>query len=139
MNKNTFYPVGTVPCIAVFTTGRPHPAKKLVKFINFEDDGFEVKRHVGLVETERAKDRKQYMLDCWRGYHKDVPSRFMIETAINPEDEWLHSFYYFNDEIPTEENFMNGIADYLTFEFNMIAHGRGYLFENGGDIDVESE
>jgi hypothetical protein len=22
------------------------------------------------------------------------------------------------------------MADYLTFEFNMLTHGRGYLFEN---------
>ncbi|MBQ9565728.1 MAG: N-6 DNA methylase, partial [Synergistaceae bacterium] len=130
LSKNTFYRVGTVPCIAVFTVGRPHPEKKLVKFINFEDDGFEVKKHIGLVETERAKDRKQYMLDCWRGYLKDVPSNFMVETAVEAEDEWLHSFYYYNDEIPTERDFVNGVADYLTFEFNMIAHGRGYLFDS---------
>ncbi|HHU83488.1 MAG TPA: SAM-dependent DNA methyltransferase, partial [Firmicutes bacterium] len=39
-----------------------------------------------------------------------------------------HSFYYFNDEIPSEEDFRNTIADYITFEVNMITHGRGYLF-----------
>jgi hypothetical protein len=42
LNKNTFYRVGTVPCAAVFTSGEPHPADHIVKFINFEDDGFEV-------------------------------------------------------------------------------------------------
>ena len=42
LNKDTFYRVGTVPCIAVFTAGEPHPADKIAKFINFEDDGFEV-------------------------------------------------------------------------------------------------
>ncbi len=67
LNKDTFYRVGTVPCIAVFTAGEPHPADKIAKFINFEDDGFEVKKHLGLVETERAKDKRQYLLDCWRG------------------------------------------------------------------------
>ena len=43
-------------------------------------------------------------------------------------DEWLHSFYYFNDEIPSDDDFFNTMADYLTFEFNMITHGKGYLF-----------
>ena len=44
------------------------------------------------------------------------------------------TFYFYNDEIPTEADFMNSIADYLTFEFNMITHGRGYLFgEKGGE------
>ena len=130
LNKNTFYGIGTVPCIAIFTAGEPHPANKLVKFINFEDDGFEVKKHVGLVETERAKDKKFYMLDCWRGKIKDAPSKFLVETTIEPQDEWLHSFYYYNDELPTDDDFNNTVADYLTFEFNMIAHGRGYLFAN---------
>ncbi|MDR0908385.1 MAG: SAM-dependent methyltransferase [Spirochaetaceae bacterium] len=129
LNKNTFYRIGTVPCAAVFTAGEPHPKDKIVKFINFEDDGFEVKKHLGLVETERAKDRKSYLLDCWRSKISDAPSNFMVETIIEDTDEWIHSFYYYNDEIPTEEDFMNSIADYLTFEFNMITHERKYLFE----------
>ena len=134
LNKDTFYRVGTVPCIAVFTAGEPHPADKIAKFINFEDDGFEVKKHLGLVETERAKDKRQYLLDCWRGKVVDFPSSFMVETTVEDTDEWLHSFYYYNDEIPTEEDFMNSIADYLTFEFNMVTHGKGYLFgQKGGD------
>ncbi len=134
LNKDTFYRVGTVPCIAVFTAGEPHPTDKQAKFINFENDGFEVKKHLGLVETERAKDRRQYLLDCWQGKRTDFPSNFMVETTVEDTDEWLHSFYYYNDEIPTEQDFMNSIADYLTFEFNMITHGRGYLFdEKGGE------
>ena len=130
LNKNTFYGIGTVPCIALFTAGEPHPKSKRVKFINFEDDGYEVKKHVGLVETERAKDKKFYLLDCWRGNIKDAPSSFIVETAIEPADEWIHSFYYYNDEIPADNDFANTVADYLTFEFNMIAHGREYLFAN---------
>ena len=128
LNKDTFYGVGTVPCIAVFTAGEPHPAEKLVKFINFQNDGWEVKMHRGLVETENAKDRRQYLLDCWRGKIVDAPSDFMVETVIEAGDEWLHSFYYYNDEIPGESDFAESLADYLTFEFSMIARGRGYLF-----------
>lgn len=132
LNKHTFYGVGTVPCIAVFTAGEPHPTDKIAKFVNFEDDGFVVKMHLGLVETECAKDKRQYLLDCWRGKITDFPSKFMVETQVEDTDEWLHSFYYYNDEIPTEADFMNSIADYLTFEFNMITHGRGYLFGRKG-------
>ena len=128
LNRNTFYRIGTVPCVAVFTAGEPHPVNKPVKFINFEDDGFEVKKHVGLVETERAKDKKFYLLDCWRGKIKDAPSKFMVETTIEAQDEWLHSFYYYNDEQSEDKALRTTVADYLTFEFNMIAHGREYLF-----------
>lgn len=134
LNKNTFYGVGTNPCIAVFTTGIPHDKDKTVKFINFENDGFEVQKHIGLVETVSAKDKKQHLLDVWFG-RTQAESRFCVETTVEADDEWLHSFYYFNDEIPTEADFEKVIADYLTFEVNMITHGRGYLFglENGDE------
>jgi type I restriction-modification system DNA methylase subunit len=137
LNKNTFYRVGVVPCAAVFTTGEPHPTDHIVKFINFEDDGFEVKKHLGLVETERAKDRRSYMLDCWRDKITDAPSKFMVTTTVEDTDEWIHSFYYYNDEIPTEQDFLNSIADYLTFEFSMITHGRGYLFAPANEKPFE--
>lgn len=127
LNKNTFYGVGTNPCVAVFTAGIPHYKDKIVKFINFEDDGYEVQKHKGLVESIHAQDKKAYLLKVWRD-EIEAPSKFCVKTTIEPNDEWLHSFYYFNDEIPTHEEFEKTMADYLTFEFNMITHGRGYLF-----------
>lgn len=132
LNKNTFYGVGTNPCIAIFTVGIPHDKDKIVKFINFENDGFEVQKHIGLVETVSAKDKKEHLLDVWHG-RLPAESKFCVETTIEADDEWLHSFYYFNDEIPTEADFEQVIADYLTFEVNMITHGRGYLFGLGKD------
>lgn len=134
LNKNTFYGVGTNPCIAVFTAGIPHDKNHLCKFINFEDDGFVVSKHIGLEETASAKDKRQHLLDVWFG-RIGAETKFCVETTIEAEDEWLHAFYYFNDEMPSEKDFENTMADYLTFEFNMITHGRGYLFEemkNGG-------
>ncbi len=95
LSKNTFYQIGVVPCIAVFEAGKAHRAGDKVKFINFEDDGFELKKHEGYVRTERAKDRKQYLLDCWNNNIADAPSNFMVETNITADDEWLHSFYYY--------------------------------------------
>lgn len=131
-NTNTFYGVGTNPCIMIFTAHQPHPPQKEVMFINFEDDGYEVKKHIGLVETERAKERKQHLLDCWNG-DIEAESKFLVKSTVEATDEWLHSFFYFNDEIPSEEDFISSIADYLTFEFDMVVHGRSYLFEGGDD------
>lgn len=127
LNKNTFYGVGTNPCIAVFTAHKPHSEKKYCKFINYEDDGFIISKHIGLVETTRAKSQKAHLLDCWLN-DKPAESKFMVKTTIEPGDEWLHSFYYFNDEIPKDEDFEKTIADYLTFEFSMIMQERSYLF-----------
>jgi type I restriction enzyme M protein len=84
---------------------------------------------VDLVETIQAKDKKQHLLDVWFD-RIDAETKFCVKTTIEPNDEWLHSFYYFNDEIPKEEYFEKTIADYLTFEFNMVLQGKEYLFEN---------
>lgn len=127
LNKNTFYGVGTNPCIAIFTTHNPHPKNKICKFINFENDGYIVSKHIGLIDDGSHKDKKQHLLDVWFSKN-EAPTSFCVETTVESTDEWLHSFYYFNDEIPTEDDFKNTIADYLTFEVNMITHGREYLF-----------
>lgn len=137
LNKDTFYGVGVMPCIAVFTAHQPHPADKICKFINFEDDGWKVFPHIGLLETESAKDKKQHLLDVWFDRVK-TDTKFCVESTVEPADEWLHSFYYFNDEIPTGADFERAIGDYLSFEFSMIMQGRQYLFESEGDVDAES-
>ncbi|MGM9993618.1 MAG: class I SAM-dependent DNA methyltransferase [Candidatus Avigastranaerophilus sp.] len=128
LSGDTFYGVGTNPCIAIFTAHKPHPANKECKFIDFKDDGFKVAPHVGLVETEYAKDKKQHLLDVWFD-RIEAPTKFCVKSTVEVTDEWLHAFYYFNDEIPTEDDFDKTIADYLTFEFSMIAQGRSYLFD----------
>lgn len=129
LNKNSFYGVGTNPCIAIFTAGVPHYIEKNVKFINFENDGFEVQKHRGLVETIQAIDKRQHLLDVWFD-RIDAETKFCVKTTIEPDDEWLHPFYYFNDEIPKDEDFEKTIADYLTFELSMIMQNREYLFDN---------
>ncbi|MDL2219577.1 SAM-dependent methyltransferase [Ruminococcaceae bacterium OttesenSCG-928-O06] len=136
-NTDTFYRVGTNPVIAVFTAHEPHDKDHICKFIDFRDDGYEVRAHVGLVECDSAKDKKQHLMDVWNGL-VEAPSRFCVESTVQPDDEWLHSFYYFNDEIPTDADFEKAIGDYLTFEFSMIMQNREYLFDGGGeDADVE--
>lgn len=127
LNKNTFYGVGTNPCIGIFTAGVPHSKSKKAKFINFENDGYIVSKHIGLIDDGSAKDKKKHLIDVWRD-EIEAPTKFCVSTTVEDSDEWLHSFYYFNDEIPSDEEFEKTIADYLTFEVNMITHGRGYLF-----------
>lgn len=136
LQKDTFYGIGVIPCIAVFTSGQPHPKDKVCKFINFEDDGYKVAPHIGLLETEAAKDKKQHLLDVWFD-RIEAENKFCVKTTVTHEDEWLHSFYYFNDEIPAQEDFEKTVGDYLTFEFSMIMQGRKYLFEEDSETDVK--
>ncbi len=135
-NTDTFYGVGTNPVIAIFTAHEPHPKDKVCKFIDFRDDGYEVRSHVGLLEGDSAKDKRQHLLDVWFG-NVVAPSKFCVESTVEASDEWLHSFYYFNDEIPTDDDFEKSIGEYLTFEFSMIMQNREYLFEDGEDGRVK--
>lgn len=126
--------MGTNPVIAVFEAGKPHDIdRKKVKFINFEEDGFVVRKHIGLVDDGNAKERRRYLFDVINGDEENYTTKFMVKSTIQAEDEWLHSFYYFNDEIPSAADFEKTIADYLSFQFDMYAHGRGYLFEVNDD------
>lgn len=135
-NTNTFYGVGTNPVIAIFTAHEPHPEDKVCKFIDFREDGYEVRAHIGLVEGDSAKDKKQHLLDVWNG-RMEAESKFCVESTVQPDDEWLHSFYYFNDEIPTEADFEKAVGDYLSFEFSMVMQNREYLFTGGESDEVE--
>lgn len=128
LQKDTFYGVGVIPCVAIFTAGEKHPSDKICKFINFEDDGYKVSPHIGLLETDSAKDKKQHLLDVWFD-RIEAENKFCVKSTITAEDEWLHSFYYFNDEIPVEADFDKVVGEYLSFEFSMIMQGRKNLFE----------
>lgn len=135
-NTDTLYGVGTNPVIAIFTAHEPHPEDKVCKFIDFRDDGYEVRAHIGLIEGDSAKDKRQHLLDVWFG-RTEAASKFCVESTVKAEDEWLHSFFYFNDEIPADADFEKAIGDYLTFEFSMIMQNREYLFGQGGEENAE--
>ena len=78
--------------------------------------------------------KKQHLLDVWFGRTKTA-SKFCVESTVKASDEWLHSYFYFNDEIPTDADFEKSIGDYLTFEFSMIMQNREYLFEDGDSTE----
>ena len=126
MNPDTFHGVGTHVVIALFTAGVPHPVTKKTAFVDFKDDGYMVRQHVGLVDDGRAADRRKHVL----GVLKDgVPddTHFVVRSEVTATDEWQHSYFYFNDQPPSYEDFYTTVADYLTWQVDMYTHGRGGL------------
>lgn len=89
LNPQTFFGVGVNPCICVFTAGIPHSKDKLVKFIDFSDDGYVVEAKRGLVKTESADAKKAHMLQVWNG--EVVDDNICVCCTICSNDEWLHS------------------------------------------------
>lgn len=129
LNLQTFFGVGVNPAIAIFTAHKPHNENYYAKFVNFKDDGYVVVPHVGLIHTPQADVLKKKLLECWHN-NRPASSDFMIRNKVAASDEWLHSYFYFNDEIPTDKELEQKIADYISFEFAMQTHGFGYLFDN---------
>lgn len=140
-NPQTFYPVGTNPVIAVFTANQPHPAKKRCKFFDFKNDGYTLNPHLGMLDDGTHDEKVKHLLDCWHDYvdESEIHTSFMVRSTVSADDEWLHSYFYFNDDIPSEDDFRQAMADYLSFEFKMIVSGRGYLFGIKDDEDNEIE
>uniref|UniRef100_UPI003ADEE54B N-6 DNA methylase n=1 Tax=Paracoccus sp. T5 TaxID=3402161 RepID=UPI003ADEE54B len=120
--------VGVHPVIVLFTAGRPHHKDAKVKFINFQNDGYKVQMHRGLTDDGAAASRRKHLLDVLRG-NVDDDTHFIVRSEVTAKDEWQHSYFYFNDQPPTYDEFMTTVADYLTWQVDMHAHGYGDLIK----------
>lgn len=89
LNTQTFFGVGVNPCICVFTAGVPHNKDKLVKFIDFSDDGYVVEPKRGLIKTESADAKKAHLLQVWND--EIVDNSICIRCRINSSDDWLYN------------------------------------------------
>ena len=119
--------IGIFPCIAVFSAGVPHPKDKESKFVNYSITAPYYRTAANPGQNPSEEERKA-IISLWRD-GKENPKEF-VKAKIGPNDEWLHSFFYFNSEIPSKEDFEKTVGDYLSFEFSMIMQGREYLFDN---------
>ena len=64
-------------------------------------------------------------------------THFIVRTEVTATDEWQHSYFYFNDQPPTEEEFLSTVADYVTWQVNMHTHGLGDLITPAKDVETE--
>lgn len=139
MNGETFADsgVGVHPVIVLLTAGRPHPSDAKVKFINFQHDGYKVQMHRGLTDDGTAASRRKHLLEVLRGDAVD-DTRFIVRSEVTAQDEWQHSYFYFNDQPPTVDDFMATVADYLAWQVDMHAHGNGELISPAkGNLQFE--
>lgn len=134
LNANVFMEISARVVIAVFTAHVPHPADKVCKFINYEDDGYEVQPQKGYVRTPMADIMKDKLMKEWRDECISGDD-FCVRTTVKADDEWLYGFYKGNLHVPCEDLFDNILTEYMSFRFTQIISGRNYLFE---DEDGES-
>lgn len=138
MNPDTFYGVGNHVVIALFTAGVPHPATKKVAFVNFKDDGYKVRQHLGLMGDGNEKSRRAHLLSVLNDGAADDTS-FIVRSEVTATDEWQHSFFYFNDQPPTYDEFLGTVADYLTWQIDVYSHGLGELITPAEEPDADTD
>ncbi|TFD65605.1 SAM-dependent DNA methyltransferase [Cryobacterium sp. Hb1] len=135
MNPDTFYGVGVHVVIALFTAGVAHPTAKKTAFVNFNDDGYKVRQHLGLMGDGNEKGRRAHLLSVLNDGTPDDTS-FVVRSEVVAADEWQHSYFYFNDQPPTYDDFFRTVADYVTWQVDMHAHGLGDLITPDPDADA---
>nr|WP_286981379.1 N-6 DNA methylase [Corynebacterium sp. UBA5992] len=138
MNPDTFHGVGVHTVIVLFTAGVPHPSEKKVTFINFKDDGYKVRQHVGLVADGNEKSRRQHLLSVLND-GTPADTSFVVRSEVTAADEWQHSYFYFNDQPPTYDDFYKTVADYVTWQVDMHTHGKGDLITPKDNFDDDEE
>lgn len=88
LNPQTFFGVGVNPCICVFTAGVPHDKNKLVKFIDFSDDGYVVEMKQGLIASPSVAEKKKYLLQIWNEEIED--DLICTKCTVGFDDDWIY-------------------------------------------------
>ena len=121
---------GVQTSIYIFTAGVPHDVKKNVRFIDFADDGYKRTgrgmRKIGDPDT-RYEDVKNIFKygDNAETTHDDID---VVDDVITLSgDDWNYTQHMVIDTVPTEEDFMKTVGDYMSFELSMVLSGRGHL------------
>ena len=115
--------------IYLFEVGRPHDADKLVKFIDFTEDGYSRQNRkksgldVNLRDTDHAKERYAELCDIVLGrkkkshYFDDCVIEDTIQTDGNERGkDWTYGQHKKTDTTPTEADFKKTVADYLSWK-----------------------
>ena len=133
MPENLFSGKSTVQtAIYVFKVNEPHDADKLVKFIDFSEDGYtrsnrkKSTQAVNLRDTSDAKGRYAELEAIVLG--KKSKTRYytkenglLIEDTVTLEgNDWTFAQHQVIDTTPTVDDFMKTVGDYLAWKVSSI-------------------
>ncbi len=120
---------GVQTAIYVFEVGNPHNENKLVKFIDFSNDGYlrqnrkKSSANVNLKNTDNALERYKEIVDIISGNKKDTNyfDDCTIEDTITLNgSDWTYNQHKKIDTIPTEKDFKKTVADYLSWKVSTL-------------------
>ncbi|MBO6119428.1 MAG: N-6 DNA methylase [Lachnospiraceae bacterium] len=120
--------------IYIFEVGISHDVKKLVKFIDFTNDGYQRQnrkksnQNVNLRDVDNAKERYDELVKLvlyGKGKNdeniKYLNKECYIEDYITLEgNDWTFAQHKKVDTIPTIDDFKKTVADYLAFKVSQV-------------------
>ena len=122
----------------LFEVGKPHNKNQIVKFIDFSNDGYTRQNRkksgldVNLKNTGNAVERYNEVVNLvlyGKKYLKLLEEDNYIEDTISlGGDDWTFSQHMKINTIPTEDDFMIAVRDYLSWKV-------GEILKNGENND----
>jgi hypothetical protein len=129
---------GVQTAIYVFEIGKPHDVKQIVKFINFENDGYtrqnrkKSSQNINLKNTDHAIERYEEVANLvlyGRQYlHYFNDEDYIEDTITLNGKDWTFSQHKKIDTVPTEEDFQKVVRDYLSWKVSSILKNKGENF-----------
>jgi type I restriction enzyme M protein len=134
MPTELFYPVGTVTCIMVWTTHKPHAeSDKKTWFGYWKDDGFIKTKHRGRIDQhhrwETIRDR---WVEMFR--NREVHAGESVSQKVTHADEWCAEAYMETDySTITQADFEKVVRNYAMFR--LLGNQSTPLNEDGDNDD----
>lgn len=134
MPQELFYPVGTVTCIMVWISGKPHAkSRRKTWFGYWREDGFVKTKHKGRIDQNDTwpgiRDR---WVDTYR--NREVHAGESILKKVTAADEWCAEAYMETDySALTRTDFDLVVKNYAMFRLFGKDVGAGKEIENADD------
>ena len=114
---NLFIPAASVStALYIFEAGKPHSGKTFMG--NIPDDGFDANLRKGRYERSEGAWLAVHdeMLDLYE--NKTERDDKAVYVAVDASDSWLYSSHVKIDTIPTEEDLLRTVNEYLMWKIN---------------------
>ena len=135
MPDDLFQPNAGVPTsiYVLEHTGKPHDYMKTVKFINFKNDGYK-RTGRGTKEIDSPHERYEDIVKIFK-YGKNAQPNLKADwdlDAVYFEDtiaqgnnaDWNFSAHEVIDTTPTEQDFMDTVSSYLSWQVSEVLKGK---------------
>lgn len=120
---------GVQTSIYIFEAWRKHDVNSTVRFIDFADDGYK-RTGRGLKIIGDPIQRYEDVLGVWKHGERaqTVTEVDFVDDVISLDgNDWNYTQHMVIDTVPTEEDFMKTVGDYMSFELSMVLAGKDHL------------